>query len=62
MDPAAVALAESKLATALTIWERCVSTDTWPGYPSRIAWAAPRDWQQAQWLEQAEAILSENQQ
>jgi hypothetical protein len=47
----AQALGDDKLSTALDLWERCLTTDEWPGYPQRIAWADPPAWAAAQWEE-----------
>lgn len=48
LAPAYRALAEMRLEQAIALWERCVGTGKWPAYPSRIAWAEPRAWQQSE--------------
>ncbi len=46
----AAELAEVKVLTALALWERCMSTDEWPGYPSATRPATPRPWTERDWL------------
>jgi hypothetical protein len=48
LDPAYKAMAESKLDRALAIWSDCTATSKWPAYPSRICYAEPKAWQQAE--------------
>ena len=33
-----------KVARAITLWGRCITTNTWPGYTSRILYAEPKPW------------------
>jgi len=53
LDPTYMALADEKFCEALDIWARCMATGVWPGYPSRIAYAAPPPYLQTQWEERA---------
>jgi hypothetical protein len=48
LAPAYRGIAEYRLDVALTTWERCSASGNWPAYPSRIAWAEPRSWQQTE--------------
>ena len=48
LDPAYHDLAASRLDRALSIWASCVATSKWPAYPTRICWAEPKAWQQAE--------------
>lgn len=51
-------LARAKVDQAIAIWRRCMTTQTWHGYPTRIAWATPPAWAVQQWDDQR-AIASE---
>lgn len=53
LDPAYMALADEKVCEALDIWQKCMASGRWPGYPSRIAYAAPPAYMQTQWDERA---------
>lgn len=57
-DPAALALAESKLERAMLIWAKCLKTGEWPGYPERICWMQPAPWELTRW-EEKEALQGE---
>ncbi len=46
----AAELAEVKVLTALALWERCMSTNKWPGYPSATLPAKPLPWTERDWL------------
>lgn len=52
LDPTYAQLAERKLARAMQLWAHCLKTGKWPAYPSRIAWAVPKPWDQQQFDEQ----------
>ncbi len=51
LAPDALALAEKKVERAIEMWRRCLATDTWPGYTTRVAYAASPPWAEAQYLE-----------
>jgi len=42
---------DRKVGAALEVWKFCLQTDTWPSYPSRIAWADPPPWALTRWEE-----------
>ncbi len=44
LSPAFLDLAEHKLERAIRLWSDCTSMNTWPGYPSRVAWVEPPAW------------------
>jgi hypothetical protein len=46
LSPAFLDVAERKLSRALQLWQDCLLTNTWPGYPSRVAWVEPPAWVQ----------------
>lgn len=50
LSPAWRAWAEGKRLAAVTEWAHCLSTDSWPGYPTRIAYAEPPGWAVTGWL------------
>jgi hypothetical protein len=56
VDPAALALGESKVETGLRLWQQCVERDVWPGYPRRICYPETPAWETAKW-EQREAAM-----
>ncbi len=47
MSPAFSAIADNKLKHAAKIWGDCLSSNTWPGYPNRVAWVEPPPWEVA---------------
>lgn len=51
LDPAFLALAGEKVEAAIALWNRCVTTNHWPGYPSRICYVEPPAWALTQWGE-----------
>jgi hypothetical protein len=51
LAPAFLAFAEAKLATARVVWRDCLRDQTWPSYPSRIAYAEPPGWARVEWEE-----------
>jgi hypothetical protein len=48
--PDVLALADAKVDYALATWKRCLETDTWPGYPRRVATAELPAWEESRWL------------
>ena len=44
LSPAMMDLASRKVARAIDAWSACRSANRWPAYPSRIAYAEPRNW------------------
>lgn len=46
LSPAFLEVADKKLSRALQLWRDCLLTNTWPGYPSRVAWVEPPGWLQ----------------
>lgn len=51
LEPEAMELAGQKVAYAIKRWGECLTTGTFPGYPTRTCWATLPPWQQTQWLE-----------
>lgn len=58
LAPSAMALANEKVDEALAVWRRCLETDTWPGYPARVASIDVPGWEEARWLER-QAVAQE---
>lgn len=56
VDPAALALGESKVETGLRLWQQCAERGVWPGYPRRICYPETPAWETAKW-EQREAAM-----
>lgn len=51
VDPAAFALGDEKIATALKLWAACVERDSWPAYPNRVCYPALPPWEATRWEE-----------
>lgn len=51
LAPAAVALANEKVAHAIALWRECQRTGIYPGYPTRTCWAELPPWEETRWLE-----------
>jgi len=51
LDPEALAFATTKVERAIALWRQCLTTDTWPAYPTRICYAEAPAYEQARWLE-----------
>lgn len=48
LSPAMQELASAKVERAIRTWAQCSASGKWPGYPSRIAYAEPTNWQMAE--------------
>lgn len=48
--PAALDLAEHKVARAIDIWRTCLKANYWPGYPDRTCYIEAPAWHEAQFL------------
>lgn len=55
LQPSFWAYAERRLDLALDLWDECLTTNTWPCYPKRIAYAEPPSWLTYRLEEQAVA-------
>jgi hypothetical protein len=51
LSPEGWALADAKVDYAIKVWRDCLASDNWPSYPTRVAYADPPGWAEAQWLE-----------
>jgi len=51
LSPAALAVGQQKVETAISLWSKCLEADHWPGYPARVAYAELPPWEEARWLE-----------
>lgn len=49
LAPEWLKLADDKLRVAMSIWQGCVRKDSWPGYPSRVAYVEPPAYAQMDW-------------
>jgi hypothetical protein len=52
--------ADARLQRALRLWQSCLRTDRWPGYPTRTAWVAPPPWKLTEWDAETEAADKES--
>lgn len=44
--PSLLEIGEQKYRHAKNIWRQCISTGSWPGYPSQVCWAEAPQWEQ----------------
>lgn len=51
LAPSALELARRKLDHARTVWQRCLQTGDWPGYPSDVAYVELPGWEETRWLQ-----------
>jgi hypothetical protein len=51
LGPDALLLAEKKCIYALDIWQRCLQSGDWTGYPRQTCYATLPPWHEAEWLE-----------
>lgn len=51
LAPAAMDLANKKIAYALGVWRECLETNHWPGYPTATAYAELPPWEAMVWGE-----------
>lgn len=49
--PAAVGMADRKIAYALDLFRRCQEAGKWPGYPSQTCYVDPPVWHEKRWLD-----------
>lgn len=54
LDPAATAIAAERVQYAIKLWQECVKSGDWPGYPNSIAWLEPPGWRARSWEEMME--------
>jgi hypothetical protein len=45
LSPQFLEMSEHKLERAIRDWSACTMTNTWPGYPSQVAWVEPPSWE-----------------
>lgn len=50
LDNAGLEIGRKKVAAAIAIWNHCVKTGSWPGYPNRIVTAEYPAFAESQWL------------
>jgi hypothetical protein len=48
--------ADVRLDRAIKVWQRCITSKHWPGYPTRTAWVAPPPYKMAEWEAQVEEM------
>lgn len=51
--------ADVRIHRAIQVWKRCLATNHWPGYPTRVAWVAPPPWKMVEWDEQVNELDKE---
>jgi hypothetical protein len=55
MDESWLTMGRKKVQTAVTLWERCIHTNKWPGYPARGVVPEYPSYKQAEWLNREES-------
>ena len=53
MSEAGRQMGSEKVERALKVWDQCVRTNEWPGYPRTLHIAEPPVWAMTQWEQQA---------
>jgi hypothetical protein len=53
LAPDALDLADRKVDRAIALWRECLTTGTWPAYPTRTCWAEAPAWEVAKWEQRA---------
>jgi hypothetical protein len=51
VDPAWLALGDSKVSYGLRSWQACMRADRWPAYPARACYPELPQWADADWME-----------
>lgn len=59
LEPGALAVAERKVQRAIEIWEECLRTDRWPGYPTRTCYAEIPAYEETAWIAREEREMQE---
>lgn len=59
LDAAGMTMGRKKVAAAIAMWNRCMQTGNWPGYPAQIVTAEYPSYAESQWLarENADELL-----
>lgn len=52
--PDVLLLGEKKILWAMEVWRKCLESDEWPGYPTRVCYAGLPPYIEAQWLAKEE--------
>lgn len=58
LTPAALAMAERKVAAAIDLWRWCLERDLWPGWPARVCYVEPPVGHERRWLDRETRELS----
>ena len=51
LDPMALDFAHQRMRAAMELWEACLRTNVWPGYPTRPVYAEVPPWIRTRWEE-----------
>jgi hypothetical protein len=60
VNPAIIDAADAAIERGLATWRRCVETNTWPAYPTRVCYPDAPAYMLAQWEEQQVADIEAN--
>lgn len=53
MSPIAIGLAEAKIQAGISLWDNCLTTGQWPGYPWETQYIYPPPWVIRSWEDRA---------
>jgi hypothetical protein len=56
LDPATADIAKQKVEYGKFMWEQCMASGEWPGYPQRVCYVEPKPWELAAWEAKAATI------
>ena len=51
LAPSVMEIANAKAERAIELWRECLTTKTWPAYPTEVVWAELPPWEEQKWLE-----------
>lgn len=59
LPPEFAAMGKEKMEYGFYMWQKCLATGEWPGYPARICYVEPKPWALASWELRASGIGEE---
>ena len=56
--PDVLAIGDAKVEMAIATWKKCLATDDFPGYPTRVCTVEAPPWEEARFLEMREQVAA----
>lgn len=56
LDPQTAEIAKQKVQYGKFMWEKCMATGEWPGYPQRVCYVESKPWEVAAWEYKSQSI------